>query len=86
MTNNNRPAKDDGERIERYQAVVTQATTDIWTHMLGRLEAVPDELTDLSEDHFDILMDIEAVESEWILDDDVRATVSLIAYTDDEEG
>ena len=81
----NKPAKDDSERIERYQAVVTAATTDIWTHMLGRLEEVPDELTDLSEDHFDILMDIEAVEAEWILDDDVRATVSLIAYTDDED-
>lgn len=81
----NKPAKDDSERIERYQKVVTAATTDIWTHMLKRLEDVPEELTDLSEDHFDILMDIEAVEAEWILDDDVRATVSLIAYTDDEE-
>ena len=77
--------KNEEERIELYQAVVTRATTDIWTHMVKRLEAVPDELTDLSDDHYDILMDVEAVEAEWILDDDLRATVSLIAYTDDDE-
>lgn len=77
--------KNEDERIELYQDVVTKATTDIWTHMVKRLEAVPDELTDLSEDHYDILMDVEAVESEWILDEDLRASVSLIAYADDDE-
>ena len=81
----NQPTKDDNDRLERYQKVVTAATTDIWTHMLKRLEVVPDELTDLSDDHIDILMDVEAVEAEWILDEDVRQQVSLIAYTDDED-
>lgn len=81
----NQPTKDDNDRIERYQKVVTAATTDIWTHMLKRLEDVPEELTDLSDDHVDILLDVEAVEAEWMLEEDIRRQVSLIQYSDDEE-
>ena len=53
--------------------------------MMGRLEEVPDSITDLTDKQIDILMDVEAVEAEWILEEDVRQTVSLIQYTDDEE-
>ena len=79
------PARDDNERIERYQVVVTKATTDIWMHMMERLKDVPEELSKLSDKHIDILMDVEAVEAEWILEEDVRQSVSLIQYSSDEE-
>lgn len=73
------------DKIDRYQEVVTKATTDIWHHMMQRLEEVPDEISELTDRQIDILMDVEAVEAEWILDEDTRHTVSLIQYTEDEE-
>ena len=71
------------DKIARYQEVVTKATTDIWNHMVQRLDDVPDSITELSEKHIDILMDIEAVEAEWILEEDLRQEISLIQYTED---
>ncbi len=77
--------KQDMDKVARYQDVVTKATTDVWTHMLSRVEDIPDEFSDLTEDQVDILMDIEAVEAEWILDEDMRKEVSIIQWSDDEE-
>ena len=75
----------DKNKVARYQDVVTQATTDIWQHMIGRLEGIPDEVCELTDKQVDILMDVESVEAEWILEEDVRQSVSLIRYTLDEE-
>lgn len=71
------------DKIARYQEVVTKATTDIWNHMIQRLDGVPDSITELTDKQVDILMDVEAVEAEWILEDDIRQEISLIQYTDD---
>ena len=75
----------DIDKVARYQDVVTKATTDVWTHMLSRVEDIPDEFSDLTEGQLEILMDIEAVEAEWILDEDMRRTVSIIQWSDDDE-
>lgn len=77
----------DIDKVARYQDVVTKATTDIWTHMISRVEDIPDEFSDLTESQVETLMDIEAVEAEWILDEDMRRTVSIIQWgdVDDEE-
>ena len=75
----------DQDKIDRYQDVITKATTDIWHHMVARLDEVPDEVSELTDRQIDILMDVEAVEAEWILEEDVRQTVSLIQYTEDGE-
>ena len=77
--------KSEQDKITRYQEVVTKATTEIWTHMVGRLEEVPDSVTELTDRQIDILMDVEAVEAEWILEDDLRQSVSLIQYTEDND-
>ena len=77
--------KQDMDKVARYQDVVTKATTDVWTHMLSRVEDIPDEFSDLTEDQVEILMDIEAVEAEWILDEEMRKEVSIIQWSDDEE-
>ncbi len=77
--------KHDIDKVARYQDVVTKATTDVWAHMLSRVEDIPDEVSDLTEDQVDILMDIEAVEAEWILCPDMRKTVSIIQWGDDED-
>ena len=73
------------DKISRYQEVITKATTDIWTHMVGRLEEVPDSITELTDRQIDILMDVESVEAEWILEEDLRQSVSLIQYSEDGE-
>ena len=75
----------DQDKISRYQEVITKATTDIWTHMVGRLEEVPDSITELTDRQIDILMDVESVEAEWILEEDLRQSVSLIQYSEDGE-
>lgn len=74
----------DQAKLERYQDVITKATSDIWHHMIKRLEEVPDEVSELTDRQVDILIDVESVEAEWILEEDVRQTVSLIRYTADE--
>ena len=76
----------DIDKVARYQDVVTNATTDIWTHMLSRVEDIPDEFSDLTEGQLEVLMDIEAVEAEWILDEDMRKTVSIVQWSEEEEG
>ena len=57
----------------------------IWTHMITRLEIIPDEeiVTSVSTEQERVIDDVEAVESEWILDDYTRRAVSLIQWTDE---
>ena len=40
----------DIDKVARYQDVVTKATTDVWNHMLSRVEDIPDEFSDLTEE------------------------------------
>ena len=75
----------DIDKVARYQDVVTKATTDVWNHMLSRVEDIPDEFSDLTESQLEILMDIESVEAEWVLDEDVRRTVSIVQWSGNEE-
>ena len=75
----------DQDKIDKYQDVVTRATTDIWNHMINRTDGIPDSVSDLTERQMEILMDIESVEAEWILDPDMRQTVSLIQWADDDD-
>jgi hypothetical protein len=91
--NNNKPAKIKAKaynkmsRIEKYEHIMQLSTEDIWTYMIKRLEILPDEelITDVSEAQERVIDDVEAVESEWILDDYTRRAVSLIQWTDDDE-
>ena len=75
-------------KIARYQHVISDATTHIWNHLGVRAKDIPTVLTDLTEDQLEILLDIEAVEEEWVVDPAMRQEISLVQWEDigEEEG
>ncbi len=65
--NNNKPAKTKAKaynkmsRIEKYEHIMQLSTEDVWTHMIKRLEIIPDEevVTDVSDDQERGIDDVE---------------------------
>ena len=55
--------------------------------MMNRLMILPDNelITEVSTEQENVIDDVESVESEWILDEPLRRSVSLIQWTDDEK-
>ena len=74
------------EKIARYQHVISDATAHIWTYMAKRADAVPDTLSELTEEQLEILLDIESVEAEWVVDPEMRKEISIVQWEElDEE-
>ncbi len=71
------------DKIARYQHVITDATTHIWAYMAKRADAIPDTLSELTEEQLEILLDIESVEEEWVVDPEQRKQISIVQW---EEG
>jgi hypothetical protein len=48
------------------------------------MDALPDDMdeAELTPDQWDIVNAVQSVEEEWILDKDVRASMSCIQWTD----
>ena len=90
--NNNKPNKikptkfTNLSKIEKYEYIVQLSTESIWTHMMNRLMILPDNelITEVTTEQENVIDDVESVESEWILDEPLRRSVSLIQWTDDE--
>ena len=76
---------DELAKIARYQHVISDATTYIWTYMAKRADSIPDTLSELTEEQLDILLDIEAVEAEWVVDPEMRKEISIVQWEEDEE-
>ena len=78
------------DKIARYQHVISDATKHIWQHLADRSKDIPTVLSDLTEDNLNILLDIEAVEEEWVVDPIARAEISIVQWEDiseeEEEG
>lgn len=72
----------------KYEYLLQLQTETTWNHMGHRLEILPDDeiIHEISDAMEQVIGDVEAVESEWILDEDVRATISLIQWQGEEEG
>ena len=67
---------------ERYQEVITRALSSIYQHLEQLMDSVPgDTLNEI--DDAEIIGAIRAVESEWVLDEDARASISLLTDLDD---
>jgi hypothetical protein len=71
----------------KYEYLLQLQTESTWHHMGQRLEILPDDevVHEISDDMEQVIGDVEAVESEWILDEDVRATISLIQWQGEED-
>lgn len=71
---------------DKYEYLVSLQTTATWHHMGKRLEIMPDDtiITEVSDEMERVIGDVEAVESEWILDEDARQHISLIQWQDDD--
>ena len=66
---------------QRYQAVIRNALTDIYSHLEAMLESVKDTHLDaLDEEHIPIIDAVRAVEEEWILDVEQRKELSLLDH------
>lgn len=63
---------------QRYQQVITRALRDIYQHLETMLDSVPGDTLDEIE-HAEIIGAVRAVESEWVLDEDARADISLLS-------
>ena len=70
------------EKIARYQHVISDATKHIWQHLADRAKDIPTVLTDLTESQLEILLDIEAVEEEWVVDPEMRKEISIVQWED----
>ena len=73
------------EKIARYQHVISDATKHIWQHLADRSKDIPTVLTDLTESQLEILLDIEAVEEEWVVDPEMRKEISIVQWEDIDE-
>lgn len=69
-----------------YQANITRALAEMYQHMENMLDFLPegeeidgDKLTD---EQFEIIERVEAIEQEWIIDPKARAEVTLIQWED----
>ena len=74
----------DSKKIKTYENIIMGQTTRVWEHMLSRIEHMPDDfdLLKMSEADLAILDDIDAVEREWITDDEIRRECSIIQFND----
>lgn len=71
-----------------YQANITRSLAEMYQHMENMLEFLPvDEEIDgdkLTDEQFEIIERVEAIEEEWIIDPKARAEVTLIQWTDED--
>ena len=72
------------DKTAKYQAQITRSLAELYQHMEDMLEFLPsDEEIDgdkLTDEQFEIIERVEAIEQEWIVDPDIRQEVSLIQW------
>ena len=78
------------EKETKYYEVIQRQLMSLYTHMTDNLlDWLPDEGS-IDTDEFtpkqrESVLAVQAIEAEWILDEDQRREVSLIAWEDDDE-
>ena len=69
-----------------YQANITRSLAEMYQHMETMLECIPENETldgdKLTDEQFEVIERIEAIEQEWILDPVARAECTLIQWED----
>ena len=68
-----------------YLANMQRSMVEVYTQIERLLETIPDDIdeADLTPEQQDAVRAVEAIESEWILDPEIRAEMSCINWTDD---
>lgn len=67
-----------------YLQNMQRSLVEVYTRLDMLMDALPDDMDeeDLTPDQWDIVNAVQSVEEEWILDKDVRASMSCIQWTD----
>ena len=68
-----------------YLQNMQRSLVEVFSHIEQLMEPLPDDMdeADLTLDQWDLVHAVNAIESEWILDKDVRREMSCIQWTDD---
>ena len=70
---------DDDLKVSKYQEVLRSSLTDIYSNLEKRMKEQPGDFLDSNiPEQLRLINDINAVESEWILDDELRREISLL--------
>ena len=70
---------------EAFHSVIAIQLQHMYDRMNGLIDELPEVWTDETEGAIDRMNIIEAIESEWIIDDEERAKLSLITPLEDDE-
>jgi len=67
-----------------YLQNMQRSLVEVYTRLDRLMDALPDDMNEaeLTPDQWDIVHAVQSVEEEWILDKDVRASMSCIQWTD----
>ena len=72
------------DKTAKYQAQITRSLAELYQHMERMLEILPEDTEidgdKLTDEQFEVIERVEAIEQEWIIDPDIRAEVSLIQW------
>ena len=72
------------DKTAKYQAQITRSLAELYQHMEDMLEILPEDAEidgdKLTDEQFEVIERVEAIEQEWIVDPIVRAEVSLIQW------
>ena len=72
------------DKTARYQAQITRSLAELYQHMETMLEILPEDAEidgdKLTDEQFEVIERVEAIEQEWIVDPTIRAEVSLIQW------
>ena len=68
-----------------YLQNIQRSMIEVYNQIEQLLETIPDDIdeADLTPEQGDAVLAVEAIESEWILDPEIRQEMSCINWTDD---
>ena len=68
-----------------YLQNIQRSMIEVYNQIEQLLETIPDDIdeSDLTPEQCDAVLAVEAIESEWILDPEIRREMSCINWTDD---
>ena len=70
-----------------YLQNMQRSMVEVYNNIEQLLATIPDDIdeADLTPEQCDAVLAVEAIESEWILDEDLRREMSCINWTDDND-
>ena len=69
-----------------YLTNMQRSLVEVYNHIEELLSTIPDDCDEsvLTTDQWDSIKNVQALESEWILDDEMRREMSCIDWIDDD--